>query len=142
MRINPRFMAVALAGGALAGLGAMAVPAQAAAGNTLVGSGNYTGVLLNGITVVYECHAVATGAVSTAVNSCRLTTGGAAPARALPGETSATAGTSTVPFKPFQLCWTVSATYLDASTKTSSGCTLLPSAGGVPTLAGTGVSTA
>lgn len=143
MRTIQRITTLATAVAAAAALGVVAPPAaSAAATDRIVAGGNYTGVLLNGITVVFECHAAAPGAVSTAINSCSLTTGGSAPAIALPGDAAATAGTSTVPFAPFQLCWTASATFLDANRKSTSGCTLLPSVAGTPSLAGTGVSTA
>ena len=106
----------------------------------IVAGGNYTGVIANGLEVVFECHAVATGAVSVAMNACYITTGGGAPTIALPGTSVATAGTTNVPFAPFQLCWTATATFVDSATNTTHGCSLLPSVGGVPSLAGTGVS--
>jgi hypothetical protein len=145
MRSIQRISTLAMAVFALGGLGTLGTTAPASAAvdtNKIVAGGNYTGVLLNDITVVFECHAAAPGAVSTAINSCYLTTGGSAPSLALPGDAVATAGTSNVPFAPFKLCWTASATFLDASRKSTSGCTLLPGAGGVPALAGTGVSAA
>ena len=108
--------------------------------HTIAASGNYTGVIANGLTVAFECHAAASGAVSVAINSCGITTGGGAPSIALPGTAAATAGTTNVPFAPFQLCWTATATFVDTATKTTSGCTLLPSVAGVPSLVGTGVS--
>jgi hypothetical protein len=146
MRGIQRIVTLAVATAAAASMGgidvAHAEETAAVDTNKIVASGNYTGVLLNGITVAFECHAAAPGAVSTEINSCRLTTGPSAAPIALPGDAAATAGEATVPFAPFQLCWTASATYVNAARKSTSGCTLLPSVGGVPTLAGTGVSLA
>ena len=146
MRITQRIGVVVVATAAAASLGltgtASAAEITTADTNRIVASGNYTGVLLNGITVVFECHAAAPGAVETAIDACYLTTGGSAGSLALPGEAAATAGTATVPFAPFKLCWTASATYVNATRKVTSGCTLLPNVGGVPSLAGSGVSTA
>jgi hypothetical protein len=148
MRAYKRIGTVALATAALASvttLGTTQVAHATAAPpttNTIVAGGNYTGVLLNGITVAFECHAAAPGAVSTAIDACYLTTGGSAPALALPGDAVATASTRNVPFAPFRLCWSASATFLNATRKATSGCTLLPSTGSVPALAGTGFSTA
>ena len=145
MRITKRIGAVVVATAAAGSLGMSGTASAAeitADTNKIVASGNYTGVLLNGLTVVFECHAAAPGAVETAIDACYLTTGGSAGSIALPGETAATAGTANVPFAPFKLCWTASATYVNAGRKATSGCTLLPSVGGVPSLAGSGVSTA
>jgi hypothetical protein len=146
MRGIQRIMTLAVATAAAASMGgigvAHAADNTAADTNKIVASGNYTGVLLNGLTVAFECHAAAPGAVSTEINACYLTSGPSAGPIALPGDAAATASVGTVPFVAFRLCWTASATYVNAGHKSTSGCTLLPSVGGVPSLAGTGVSTA
>jgi len=146
MRNLARAVAVmAMTAAPIAGVAATAnaeVTADLAVPHGIVAGGNYTGVIANGLTVVFECHAAATGAVSVAMNACYLTTGGSGATLALPGSAVATAGTATVPFSPFQLCWTATATFADSATNRTHGCTLLPSVGGVPSLAGTGVSEA
>lgn len=144
MRKAQRVVTLAAATAALAGLTMVGTASAAplATASRIVAGGNYTGVIANGLTVTFECHAAAPGAVSTAIDSCYLTTGGAAAPIALPGDAAATAGVSTVPFAPFRLCWSASATFVDASRNSTSGCTLLPSVAGVPSLAGTGVSAA
>jgi hypothetical protein len=144
MRRIQRIVTLAVATAAAAGMGGMGTAHAATTidTNRIVASGNYAGVLLNGLTVVFECHAAAPGAVSTEINACYLTTGGGASPIALPGEAAATAGERSVPFAPFKLCWIASATYVNAAHKTTNGCTGLPSVGGLPSLAGTGVSTA
>jgi len=129
--------ALPLAGAATAD--ASPVPANVVPHGVAAG-GNYTGVIANGLEVAFECHGAATGAVSVAINACYITTGGSAPTIALPGTAAATASTTLVPFAPFQLCWTVTATFVDTATNQTHGCTLLPSVGGVPSLVGTGVS--
>lgn len=143
MRITQRLATLAVATAAIAGaasLGTTSV-AQAAATDRVVAGGNFTGVLANGITVVFECHAAAAGAVSTSINRCELTTGDSANPIALPGDAAATVGTATVPIAPFRLCWSASATFLDASVRTTSGCTIVPTSA-VPSLAGVGFSVA
>jgi hypothetical protein len=103
---------------------ALGGPAQAAGvQGPVTGSGNYTGVILNGLTVVYECNVEAPGAVSVAITRCKLTSSTTNSTIALPGSAAANAGTVNVPFEPFQLCWTARATYVDASTKSTTGCT-------------------
>lgn len=92
---------------------------------TMSVGGNYAGVLTNGgATVAYECHAEAPAAISIAITLCKMTTGGNNSPLALPGSAAATAGVAAIPFGSTQLCWSATATFVDAVTKTKSGCTV------------------
>ena len=88
--------------------------------------GTATGALEgNGLLVAYACSAEAAGAVATAITSCNLTTGGPTLSIALPGEAAAIAGVATVPLASFKICWSAVATFVDASTKSTSGCSIV-----------------
>lgn len=87
-------------------------------------TGNFTGVLLNGLTVVYDCAAVASGdAVSVAITDCYLTTGTKNSRIALPGPAATVADTDRVPLADFSLCFRAVATFTDSTTRQASGCT-------------------
>jgi hypothetical protein len=143
MRITQRFGTFLAATAALTGAATFGTTsvAHAAATDVITAGGNFTGVLANGLTVAFECHAVAPGAVSTSITKCALTTGHSAAPIALPGDAAATASTATVPIAPFRLCWSASATYIDATVRTTSACTI-PTPSAVPSLVGSGVSVA
>jgi hypothetical protein len=108
---------IALTAGAFAAAPAQAAPAP------VVGSGSFAKTIpfIDGDIYAFECHAVAPGAVSTSVNSCTLGPVAAPPATQA-GEVAATAqGVSQDP-RQTQVCWTVSATYADGTSQSSSGC--------------------
>lgn len=104
-------------------------------------TGNFTGVLVNGLTVVYDCAAAATGdAVSVAITDCYITTGSKNSRIALPGPVATVADTDRVPLDDFSLCFRAVATFTDSSTEVATDCTAtLPA--NAPQLAGTGVAT-
>lgn len=139
----PRRLVIA---GLAIGTVAVAVPGASADNNRAIPRGiaagaNFTGVIANGLVVVFECHAAGIGdAVSVAIKTCKVSTGTRNYPLAAPGAFVASAGTDTVPFAPFQVCWSAVATFSNASTASTSGCTQLPSIGGVPSLAGGGLS--
>jgi len=109
--------------------------------HSLVASGNYTGAVVNGVaTVAFECHAAAGAAVSVAVTGCWLTSGPSAPSIALPGSVAATSAEAKIAVAPFQLCWSAVATYVDTTTNSTRGCTILQSTEAVPSFSGAGLS--
>ena len=121
---------------------AVAVPSASAsdadsAASHVVAGGTSAGAVLNGgLTVAYDCTATATGAVvSMAITRCKISTGTQNKTIALPGNTATVAGEESVPLSSYTLCYTATATYVDASTNTASGCNSLvpPVGGGVPT---------
>lgn len=128
-----RLRAAALS--ALAAAIAVAVPATTAAATTaaaattpIVGGGSFARTIpfIDGSIVAYECHAAAPGAVSTTVSSCVLNSVfGPVPASpsTSPGPAAATSGAVSLDPATYQVCWTVSAQYIDGSTQSSSGCT-------------------
>ena len=128
--------AAAAASIAVAVPSASASDAQSAAAHVVAG-GTSAGVVLNGgLTVAYDCTATSTGAVvSMAITRCSINTGSQNKTIALPGNTATVAGEETIPLASYQLCYTAVATYLDASTRSASGCNSLipPVGGGVPT---------
>jgi hypothetical protein len=114
---------------ALAAAIAVAVPATTAAAATtpIVGGGSFARTIpfIDGSIVAYECHAAAPGAVSTTVNSCVLNSVFGpvpAPPSTSPGPAAATSGAVSLDPATYQVCWTVSAQYVDGSTQSSSGC--------------------
>jgi hypothetical protein len=73
------------------------------------------------LTVAYECAANAVGvAASVNITRCGIAQNAAG---ALPGPASVVAGTEDLALAPFRLCWTATATFVDAKTRTTSGCT-------------------
>ena len=114
---------------ALAAATAIAVPTTTAAAATtpIVGGGSFARTIpfIDGSIVAYECHAAAPGAVSTTVNSCVLNSvfgPDAAPPSTSPGPAAATSGAVSLDPATYQVCWTVSAKYVDGSTQSTSGC--------------------
>lgn len=138
--VRKRFVVAALVATAFAGMPA----AQAHTSVVLVAGGTYTGVIANGLTVVYNCSAAGVGdIVSVAITRCQLSTSTKNSTIALPGPAATVAGTATVPFAPFTLCYAAVFTFTDSHTRTVSGCnSLAPSVGGIPPLAGGGFTTA
>jgi hypothetical protein len=144
------FKLAAVGAVALVTLAGLATPASASEitpiappvpANPIVSGSTYSGVLLNGLTVVFDCTATAVGAaVSVNIQHCQPTTGGTNKPLALPGNTATTGGTATLPLRDFQVCYDGIVTYLGGTTKPFSGCSaLIPSVGGVPNLVGGGV---
>lgn len=121
-------------------------PAQAHVSLRLVAGGTYTGVIGGGgLIVAFDCAAAGVGdVVSVAITQCKLTTSSVNKTIALPGPAATIGGTATVPFAPFQLCWSVVFTFSDSHTRPLSGCNplLAPEIAGVPQLAGAGLTTA
>jgi len=116
---------VALTVGALG-----AVPASAAT-TPLLGGGSFARTIpfIDGYLYVYECHAVAPGAVSTSVDRCAFGSTGA-PAASAQGPVATTNGGVSRASSPSQVCWTVSARYGDGTSQTKSGCSTLSAIAG------------
>lgn len=141
MYVRKMLVGAAVAATAFAGMPA----AQAHTSLGLVAGGTYTGVIVNGLTVSFDCSAAGAGdIVSVAITKCQLTTSSVNKTIALPGPAATIAGTATVPFAPFQLCYAAVFTFSDSHTVSVSGCNeLLPTnVAGVPQLAGVGFTTA
>lgn len=127
MKLRQIMMSAALA---IVALGTGATSASAEPGlpkvdvRSVTITGNFTGVLVNGLTVVYDCAATATGdAVSVAITECYLTTGMKNSRIALPGPAATVADTDRVPLANFELCFAAVATFTNADTRTVRGCT-------------------
>lgn len=140
MQIRKLFVAAAVAATSFAGMPAADAHTQV----QLVVGGTYTGVIANGLTVVFDCTAAGVGdIVSVAITRCQLTTSSINKTIALPGPAATVAGTATVPFQEFQLCYSAVFTFTDAHTKAVSGCNpLMPTVAGLPQLAGAWFTTA
>jgi len=131
--------AAAAVGGAVLAPMAMAADSQQITSHIVAG-GTSVGEVVNGkLTLAFNCTASATGdVVSMAITSCYITTGGPNEHIALPGTTATVSGTASVPLQNYQLCFSATATYLDASTRSVSSCDSLVDGGnivpGVPQL--------
>jgi hypothetical protein len=142
MQVRKALVCAAVAASVSAGMPA----ADAHTSLGLVAGGSYTGVILNGLTVAFDCTAAGAGdSVSVAITKCQLTTSSVNKTIALPGPTASIGGTAVVPFQEFRLCYSAVFTFSDSHTVPLSGCNeLLPTtttAGGVQ-LAGVGYTTA
>jgi len=147
MRFTQRLVAlgagaVVIAGGAVTGVQtASASDSASLSGKVVVeATGAYTGALVNGLTVVADCSAVAVGAVSAVVlDRCYLTNQSANHPGTGPGNVATSAFTTTENSLDFKLCWHAYAIPLTdpLHPATTSGCT----SGLVPgSLGGGGVS--
>ena len=116
-------------------VGALAAPAAGAANAPLVAGGSFaqTVPFIDGTIYPFECHAFAAGATTTAINSCVLSNGissyAASPVTSA-GPFAITSADTIVDVAPYQLCWKATATYADATTQTTSGCTAASAVGG------------
>ena len=114
-------LAAALA--ALPAAPAIAAPAPIAATGAFV----RTAPFIDGTLYEIRCSAVAPGAVTTRIDSCRLTgpggTGYSAPATSASGSVATTDLLVSIPTYDWQLCWTAGATYVDGTSGSTSGCT-------------------
>jgi hypothetical protein len=119
-RVRRRAALIALAAGAIAAV----PPTSAAAATTpIVAGGSFarTVPFIDGYIYVFECHAVAPGALSTTISACYGPS--TAPAVTSPGPAASTNGAvSANPYSTYQVCWTASAQYADGTTRSTSGC--------------------
>ena len=117
--------AAAVTGAVLAPM-AMAADSQQIQSHIIAG-GTSVGEVVNGkLTLAFNCTATSTGdVVSIALTDCYITTGGPHLHLALPGNSVSDASTASVPLTDYQLCYSATATYLDASTRSISSCDAL-----------------
>jgi len=126
------------------GVSALASAAPATAQTSVDGvtaTGQFAGVLQpNGRLLVEKtCTASATGAVASVnISRCQIVRNNAT---ALPGNAAVVASTEDLPLAPFSLCWTATATFVNGSTRTTTGCRSTGS-NVTGTLAGAGASRA
>ena len=110
-------------------LAAVAAAPASAAPAPLVVSGQYarTAPFIDGTIYSIECDAVAPGAITTRIDSCKLADpsglGYSAPAVSSQGPTARTNTLVAIPTYQWRLCWSGSATYADGSTQSAGGCT-------------------
>jgi hypothetical protein len=134
--IRRLLLVAAMTGSTVLAVGSPASASQAdAIGSHITAGGTSTGVVLNGgFQAVYECTAAATGAVvSVAITGCKPSTGGRNVTIGLPGAAAVIAGTAALPLASYTLCYSATATYIDGSTRSVSGCNpLINLGGGVP----------
>lgn len=134
--IRKLMLVTAMASSAVLAVGAPASAAQSEAlGSHITAGGTSTGVVLNGgFAAAFECTAAATGAVvSIAITYCKPSSGGSSKTIGLPGPAATVAGTASLPLAPYTLCYAATATYVDGSTRSVSGCNpLLELNDGVP----------
>lgn len=106
--------------------GPMSVAASASESLTAGGSAFQPRVVVSTSVVVFECHAVAAGAVSVAIESCVYSSSSgrySAPGLSSPGPVAATAGTG-VNFDdgPATVCWTARAQFASGAALRAEGC--------------------
>jgi hypothetical protein len=120
----------------IAGLTTAASATEASAATPIVGGGSFARTIpfIDGSIYAWECHAAAPGAVSTTISSCTLNSvdgADGAPPVTSQGPVAGTDGAvSTNPALTYHVCWTVSASYADGTSQTTSGCTLSSSIAG------------
>ena len=130
MRLRTGLLALLAAGATLVPIAASADTVAAPPnGDSLAANGEFAGAGSgNTFHEVFTCYATASlDAINVTITSCVLTGFGTTnSAPAVTGvDAAATAGTATWDFNvpgPPQLCWTATATFLDQTTKTVSGC--------------------
>jgi hypothetical protein len=119
----------AVLGALTAALAALAAAPAVAAPAPIAATGEYvrTAPFIDGTIYEIRCSAVAPAAVTTRIDSCRLTgpggTGYSAPATSSSGSFATTDLLASIPTYDWQLCWTASATYADGTGASTTGCT-------------------
>lgn len=127
MNTRRSFRVAAAALAACATVPAIGAPAASAANAPIVAGGSFARTIpfVDGNIVAFECHAAAAGAVSTTISSCALNSvfgPVGAPPVTQTGPAATTDGAVSIDPANYQVCWTASAVYSDASSQSTSGC--------------------